>query len=545
MEKTGIFLLFISCLFFLTPSVMAVSSPVSVANHEMIITATGENSTATPVIPNATIGNEAESSESFTNRLNALRNQSSRITVVDREVLRGKPVYVAKPSSDNLMRTVRIWTFGDEISVSTRSASEFFGRIPLQNESTGMLMSADETNAVIGPDLTIIIEYPAVQGQYDILIDRTTGSVSDNRTGKNLFNLEDKSSLTRYQNIAIFLDAISDERSNDSYAVYHIGMIEPYIRIDPVESVKKGSLLNITGITNLPSGEALIGQLYFTNRYFGSLKPSHQIYIHPGNEDQNTWSWSIKTDDIPSSEYFFRISPADQNIRQNFYGKSFTIFPKNASENMMAYGYERGTSGNLRRCNNTTVFCDGEHKTSIDLAGHYNRIVFSYSPVSINITNATFIKECYSPHSSRVLNTTIIPTTIHRINNKTIIIDPNQILCFTDTGPAYLCDNCHYELDVKFSYPNPPANASKEVIYFTFSTGYLWKDDPEQTQYPIQPDKVTSENRSTNVKNVSELADENNFTPPFPTTQHASISFFIPISAILVIGLLCFSMRQK
>jgi hypothetical protein len=561
MNKIGILLFFISCLFILPPSVTAVLSPESVTNHEIIISAMSENSKVKFFIPDATTDNEAESSAQVIDQLNAPRNQSSRITVIDSEVFRGKPVYVTRPASGLLTRTVRIWKFADNISVSTRSASEFFGRIPVQNETMGLLMSPDETNAVKGSDLTVLVEYPSSEGQFEIMYDRNTGSVSDSLTNKPVFNLKEITPSSVDNNLSTFLDVLRNDTGKDSFAIYRINIVEPYIRVDPAFSISKGSQLKITGTTNLPAGDGLEGSLHVSNLFNDYKGPSSRSHVISGDKGKNTWSWVIKTDQLPLSEYFLSVKPSDSNIDIYAFSKLFSILPENGTPiNELGYQDTEGYGASLKSCNISNSLCNGTLGLALNFIGQYNRVVVTYKPDSINITNATFYRVCGATRRSPPAKTETITATFYRVNNNTVIFTPQQNLCFTDFRHISLinlrsdCRGCNYGLNIEYSYPNPAVISPKKDMYYMTGTGYLWMDKIPALQKtrtagisqmnvsgknPIVPDETV--NAFTENRNAEE---RKNF-PYAPVTPKASSFSFPESSMILIINFYCLQQIKK
>lgn len=402
----------------------------------------------------------------------------SPLSVTETNGVKGIPLYVQKPAGDLLMRTVQVWKFDNGINVSRFSAMEHFSRAPVRDDSSGMLMSAEETNAVDGTNLTLIIEYPASPDRYDFSFDRDTGRVTDTATGETLF-LVGGTGLSVTQKKAKFLDAAGNNSVHDTYAMYRVGMPDPYIQVNPVDSLNKGSLLNITGMTNLPIDTIFSGQLRVSNLYMRYSFPPSNIRVYPGSSGKNIWSWSTSTDNLPTTEYFLTVEPIDREIRTKAFSRVFSLLPPPGSDEIPpGIFYVESGGSNWLPCGNKSV-CPVKTTIQLDqLTGHYNRFVARTSPDSVFVSNASFRKECEWTRSSPT-KTESVPTRITRIDNRTIIIDPVENLCFTDLGERsfFFCNGCRFSLIVEYTYPNtkdvtPPKDNNVHI-----QIGYLWKDD--------------------------------------------------------------------
>jgi hypothetical protein len=555
MNKSGTNWILVACLIFLVAHAAALPQPYSTEGTSKI--------TATPGITecssNLCSGNETGSTLTVAGEMDALKNRSPRIIVIEHNVLRGKPLYVNKPSPDLLKRTVRIWKFNEKITVSTQSATEFFGRAPIVSESTGMLLSPDETVTAAGTNITMILEYPASQDNYDVLLDSKTGQVSNSLTGKVLFDLKDTSSSSADESLAAFLDAINNDQGKDSFTLYRVNITEPFIRVNPVTSMTKGPSLNITGTTNLPADDALIGKLQSSNLFNHYKGPSSTIHVVAGDRSENTWSWIIRTDTLPLSEYFLSVEPRDQNVNVFAVSNLFSVLPENGTPvNELGYFGIRSNGGSLKSCNINQPFCNGSLGFDIDFIGQYDRVVQFYDPDSLNITDAAIIKKCGATSWIPPKTVNTIAVTIHRVNNKTLIFDPVENVCFTDSRYVDLlhmwsCGGCKYGLIINFSYPNPsiayPKIAyPKKEMYYMIGTGYLWQDAMNVTPQ-ITASNVTGVDYSGKIIFISDdrlnvtrtpkrsLEGDNGTRSPHSTPK-ASILVFPVLCAIAFVSLI-------
>jgi hypothetical protein len=557
MNKSGKNWILVACLIFLIVHTAALPQPDSTDGNSKIPATPGESD----CISGLCNGNETGSNLTAAGELDTLKNRSPRIVIIELNVLRGKSLYVNKPSPELLKRTVRIWKFSEKITVSTQSATEFFNRAPIGSESTGMLLRPDETVTAAGPNTTMILEYPASQDNYDILLDSKTGQVSNSLTGKVLFHLKETSSSSVDGSLAAFLDAINNEQGKDSFTLYQVNITEPYIQVNPVTSMTKGPSLNITGTTNLPADDAIIGNLRSSNLFNHYKGSSSTIHVVVGDRSENTWSWIIRTDTLPLSEYFLSVEPRDQNVDVFAVSKLFSILPENGTPiNELGYFGIQGNGGTLKSCNISQPFCNGSLGFDIDFIGQYDRVVQFYDPDSLNITDAAIIKKCGATPWAPPKTVDTITVAIHRVNNKTLVFDPVENVCFTDFRNVDLlhlmrgCGNCKYGLNIKFSYPNPSIVSQKKEVYYMIGTGYLWKDSVNPTRQNMAANATgvdnggktifISDDRLNVTRTPKRSLEGDNGTRSPTSTPKASILVFPVLGAIAFVSLIQ-SARKK
>ena len=520
----------------------------------------GNNSLTTASDSDICNGPESISYAAIIARMDAMENSSPRVLVVNSNVLRGKPLYVARPPSDQLARPVRIWKFDDTgITVSTQSASDLFSHIPVQDESGSMLLDSGQTSAVSGLNQAVVLEYPSVQDRFDIAYDRESGSVSDSLTGKKLFSVPETSPPRVCHDLITFLDATGHNRGGDSFVMYSVSITEPYIRINPFTSIVKGSVLKISGTTNLPPGDAVEGRVRVSNLYNHPRDLLLRGFVVSGSQGQNSWTLSTNTSSIPLSEYFFSIEPVDRNINTYAISKLFSILPANGTPvSELDYQTTSRLGSTLLPCNSREVLCGRNLDLEIFLVGQYNRIVLTKDPVSLNITNATFERACGATPWTPPKTVEMISATIHNVNNKTLIIDPDENLCFTDFRNSGLlnygnsCNGCTYRLNISITYPNPAVNSPGKNMLFMIGTGNLWMDNQSSAQTTIAPNvtgkdpdgRKASSPQASAITIMNQTSSEIRRPAPPISTQKASSPIFSVVAAVIIPGIL-FMLKRK
>jgi len=403
-----------------------------------------------------------------------------RIIYEYENAVKGIPFAVAKPSSDLLTQKVRIWKFDDNVTVSTQSAAEVYSKTCDGSGSSSCLMTAKETNELQKSNLGLVIEFNQGQDEFDMAYDPDSDSVVNQRTGEFLFAAHtNSSSISTGTKLSRFLESAQNESLRDTYIYYGIAVAPPEININPLQNITAGSPLVITGTTNLPQGTSLKGKLRPSLLYTEFKKPITGCYIIKTGGSMNDFSCKFLTEKSPYSEFFVTVVPNDEKIAGLGYSRLFTILPDSSETNSsfdIDYAYSESTD--LKPCSTDNATCLTTDSISLDLFAHYDRVVLSYEPISLTITNITFVKILSGPWVREKVAT--IPTVLHRINENTVIVDPVENLCrsgFYETYPE--CGEYDYEMNFTYSYPNPAVNNTTGSKDLWIHLNYLWKDDAE------------------------------------------------------------------
>lgn len=117
-----------------------------------------------------------------------------------------------------------------------------------------------------------------------------------------------------------------------------------WIKIDPVSDHIVGDKFLFTGVTNLPPGSRIIGQLFIRtspchqktcNIDMNSYGNSNSSFVQDSSQGINSFSILINTSGIiPSDDYVFEIFPENGDIVG--YGDNIVLFPKNFKENIVS-----------------------------------------------------------------------------------------------------------------------------------------------------------------------------------------------------------------
>jgi len=225
-------------------------------------------------------------------------------------IANGDPVVIRGVATGHPQNGLLVWIIGNNY-VKTETVM-----VNADNTYACELKSSDTQNLASG-QYFVLIQHPMMNGQFDIVYDPGTGSVTNRQLGEGtvIFQLTGPGSLQSPDAGSALMRAINNQNIDDSFTTVSFFVSRPTALIDPIGEHFVGDRFTITGSTNLAVGDTLMIEIYSS-----SFKPTQKVQgsgfsgstgtikVIPGANGYNRWSFDIDASTFRPDEYLVKVS---------------------------------------------------------------------------------------------------------------------------------------------------------------------------------------------------------------------------------------------
>src|SRR5674476_573076 len=161
-------------------------------------------------------------------------------------IANGDPVFIQGIATGHPANGLQVWLLGyNYVKISSVYTNA-------DNTYEFELKSADTQNLAPG-QYYVLIQHPMMNGEFDIFIDASKGSVINRQlgTGTSIFQLTGTGSLQTPDGANALMRAINSQNLDDTFATTSFIIRNPTAFIDPIGDHAVGDKFTITGSTNL------------------------------------------------------------------------------------------------------------------------------------------------------------------------------------------------------------------------------------------------------------------------------------------------------
>lgn len=234
-------------------------------------------------------------------------------------IANGDPVYIHGIATGQPRLGLQLWIISHNyLKVTT---------LPVNDDDTYVyeLRGTDTLNLASG-QYFFLVQHPMMNGQFDVIYDRSAGTIINRPLGKEIFKLSGAGSLQGPDSAQALVDAIGSQNIDDTFATYSFFVSPPAAFINPVGDRYVGDKFTISGSTNLAVGDKLMVEVVSS-----SFRPtektesgefsgaSGEVTIVPGSNGYNHWSFDIDASAFRPDEYIVRVSAVIQDVTASTY----------------------------------------------------------------------------------------------------------------------------------------------------------------------------------------------------------------------------------
>jgi hypothetical protein len=229
-------------------------------------------------------------------------------------ISQGDPVFIRGIATGHPQVGLQIWFIGYNFArVSTIQVND-------DNTYEYELQKADTANLAPG-QYFVLIQHPMMNGQFDVVYDASSGSVTNMLTGKTIYKFTGSGSLQSTDSITALMNAIGSQNIDDTFATVSFYVGSPTVTIVPIGDKHTGDTFTINGTTSLAAGDELIVEI-ISSSYTPTSKTqpsgfsgaSGTVNVVAGSSGRNTWSFNVDTSSFTPDEYIVKVTGVLQDV---------------------------------------------------------------------------------------------------------------------------------------------------------------------------------------------------------------------------------------